>query len=131
MQTPIEFEVAEALFDEETHCLLIGGLVPAGARVAPGMKVSVAVDPTFALELGISRVEQVGSRRGSVGIAVWIEAASEAERSLFRVLGIGNERLLVWAAGDRVDVDRHFVYGETYAEVTLSLRPPRRCEQTH
>jgi hypothetical protein len=131
MHTPIPFDVADAVFDEETHCLLLGGLVPYGTQIVPGMKLSVPVDPDSALELAIARVEVVGARRGSVGIAVWVAARSGAEASLLRALGIGRERLLVWGGAEHVDVDRHFVFGDAYAEVTISTRLLPRIDQTH
>lgn len=131
MHTPIPFDVADAVFDEETHCLLLGGLVPYGTQVVPGMKLSVPVDPDSALELAVARVEVVGARRGSVGIAVWVAARSPAEASLLRALGIGRERLLVWGGAERVDVNRHFVLGDAYAEVTVNLRPLPGLERSH
>ena len=122
MHTPIDFAVADAVFDEQTACLVLGGLVPARARVAPGMKLSVAVDPSFALELAVARVAEVGSRCGSLGVAVWIEAASPAEAALLRTLAIGDETLLVWEADAPVDPARHFFLEDGYAELTVALR---------
>jgi hypothetical protein len=122
MTTPITFDVADAVFEEESQCLLLGGLIPYGTQVVPGMKLSVPVDPTSALELAIARVEVVGARRGAVGVAVWVAARCRAEASVLRVLQIDRERLLVWHHDDVVDVERHFVLGDAYAEVSVDLR---------
>ena len=121
MHTPIDFDVTDAVFDEQTACLVLGGLVPARARVAPGMKLSVAVHPSFALELAVARVAEVGSRCGRCGIAVWIEAGSAAEAALLKGLDVGDETLLLWEAGAAVDPARHFFLEDGYAEVTVAL----------
>ena len=50
MNTPIEFHVTDSLFDDDESCLLLGGAVQAGASIEAGMKVSVAISRSLAME---------------------------------------------------------------------------------
>jgi len=120
---PVEFHVTESVFLEADGRLLIAGEVPAGAAVEAGMKASLAVNRSFALELSMDRVEWVETRGDRAAIAVWIEARSEAEASLLSGLEIGNECLLVWERHEPVDPWRHFVSSDGYAEVCIDVRP--------
>lgn len=121
MHTPVEFGVERSLFAREERCLVLGGAVPAGARVEPGMKVSVAVNRRFALELRIARVERIRVGAELCWIAVWVRAGSRAEAALLAELDVNDELVLVWEGSDPVDPARHFDRA-LEREIQLALR---------
>jgi len=129
MQFPVEFEVSDVFFDEEERCLLLGGEVPAEARVTAGMKLSVAVNRRFAVELAIERLVELGEKAGRRDVAVWIEAVGEAELSMLRGLRLDGAELLIWDADVPVDPSRHFAAADSYAELVIDLGPQARGER--
>jgi len=131
VNTPIEFHVSDSLFDDDESCLLLGGAVLAGADIEAGMKLSVAIHRSLALEWPIIRVEMVASPGDYALISVWLRAEDEQDAAILKSLDIQDELALVWNAADTVDALRHFAYGERRSNGVIDLRPFRSGDRQH